>query len=148
MCENHQCSLFCYQGRKYIKSIVTEYTVLYVLLLISGMLFHSTLSRKKHKGQNVYLTLMAPGSVFPSPCWGWYTRDAETIVNICHIHSRFPIRKYARYGTTSYSRPKQTLPVFWKSSSTPKNTLIFKDSITIDHFRAKTVKTRYVRAST
>ena len=117
-------------------------------LLISGMFFNSNLSRKKYKGQNVYLTLMAPGSVFPTPWWGWFTSDAQTTGNICQIHSRFPIRKYTRYGQTSNSRVKQTLPWFWKSSSTPKNTLIFKDSIKIDHFRAKTVNTRYVGAST
>ena len=58
------------------------------------------------------------------------------------------VRKYARYGETSHHREVKTSPMWRKFSSTPENTLILKDSVKIDPFRPKTVKTRYVRAST
>ena len=58
------------------------------------------------------------------------------------------VRKYARYGKTSHRRELKTSLMWRKFSSTPKNTLILKDSLKIDRFRPKTVKTHYVRAST
>ena len=58
------------------------------------------------------------------------------------------VRKYARYGETSHDREVKISPKWRKFSSTPENTQILKDSLKIDPFRPKTVKTRYVRAST
>ena len=58
------------------------------------------------------------------------------------------IWKYARYGETSHQREVKTSPMWRKFYSTPENTLILKDSLKIDPFRPKTVKTRYVRTST
>ena len=58
------------------------------------------------------------------------------------------VRKYARYGETSHDREVNICPEWRKFFSTPENTLILKDSVKIDPFRPKTVKTRYVRAST
>ena len=55
------------------------------------------------------------------------------------------VRKYARYGKTSHQREVKTSPMWRKFSSIPENALILKDSIKIDPFRHKTVKTRYVR---
>ena len=62
----------------------------------------------------------------------------------CYVH----VRKYARYGETSHQREVKTSPMWRKFYSTPENTLILKDSLKIDPFRPKTVKTRYVRGST
>ena len=58
------------------------------------------------------------------------------------------VRKYVRYGVTSLQREVKTSLMWRKFSSTPENTLILKDSLKIDPFRPKTVKTHYVRAST
>ena len=58
------------------------------------------------------------------------------------------VRKYARYGETSHDREVKICPEWRKFFSTPENTLILKDSVKIDPFRPKRVKTRYVRAST
>ena len=58
------------------------------------------------------------------------------------------VRKNARYGETTHDREVTTSPMWRKFSSTPENTLILKDSVKIDPFRPKTLKTPYVLAST
>ena len=58
------------------------------------------------------------------------------------------IRKYARYGKSSYSRDKPLYTTSGIFFSTPENTKTFKDSIKIDQVRAKTVNTRFECGST
>ena len=72
----------------------------------------------------------------------------QTMKEEVNMEYCFRLRKYARYGKTSHQREVKTSPTWRKFSSTPENTLILKDSLKIDPFRPKTVKTRYVRAST
>ena len=55
------------------------------------------------------------------------------------------VRKYARYRKTSHHREVKTSPMWRKFSSTPENTLILKDSLTIDPFRPKNMIRACVR---
>ena len=65
-----------------------------------------------------------------------------------HAKCSARVRKYARYGQTS-GRGEQPLYTFFGIFfSTPENIKTFNDLIKIDRVRAKTVKTRFARAST
>ena len=62
------------------------------------------------------------------------------------LSARVP--KYARYCETSHRKNKPLYTYSGIYFSIPENTKTFKDSIKIDQIRPKTVKTRFVCAST
>ena len=58
------------------------------------------------------------------------------------------VRKYARYGKTSYNRATEMWPKFQIFQGLPENIKIYFNPLKIDRVRSKTVKTRFARGQT